>query len=50
MYVYSDEDNVPMTYEFLLEYTETITAIINERLFKETGVLEITSTGRRETP
>ena len=42
MHVYSDEDNTPMTYDFLLEYTETITAIINDRLFKETGILEIT--------
>ena len=48
MYVYSDEDNTPMTYDFLLEYTDKITAIINEKLFKETGILEITATrGRR---
>ena len=47
MYVYSDEDNVPMTYDFLLEYADSITAIINERLFKETGILEIKTTGRR---
>lgn len=42
MHVYSDEDNTPMTYDFLLEYTGKITAVINDRLFKETGILEIT--------
>lgn len=48
MFVYSNEDNVPMTYDFLLEYTGKITAVINDRLFKETGILEITP--RAEDP
>ena len=39
MYVYSDEDNVPMTDNFIMEYT----AVINEKLFKETGELVITA-------
>ena len=40
MFVYSDEDNVPMTHDIPREYT----AVINERLFRETGELVIKTT------
>ena len=32
-YVYSDEDNVPMTHDYPIEYT----GVINDRLFRQTG-------------
>lgn len=38
MRLYDDEDNAPMIYDIPEEYT----AIINERLFRETGILKIT--------
>ena len=38
MRLYDDEDNALMNYDIPIEYT----AIINERLFRETGILEIT--------
>ena len=38
MLVYSDEDNEPMRDDSILEYT----GIINDRLFKETGVCVVT--------
>lgn len=41
MRLYDDEDNAPMNYDIPIEYT----AIINERLFKETGELIITRRG-----
>lgn len=44
MRLYDDEDNAPMIYDIPIEYT----AIINERLFRETGILEITP--RRAEP
>ena len=44
MRLYDDEDNAPMNDDFLLEYT----AILNEKLFRETGILEITT--RAEDP
>ena len=33
MYVYSDEDNAPMTDDYQIEYT----GVINDKLFKQTG-------------
>lgn len=44
MIVYSDEDNVPMTHEIPQEYT----AVINDRLFRETGELIIKRKKERE--
>lgn len=38
MRLYDDEDNAPMIYDIPEEYT----AIINERFYKETGILIIT--------
>ena len=46
MIVYFDEDNVPMSHEIPREYT----AVINERLFRETGELVIKRTRAEEPP
>ena len=44
MLVYSDEDNVPMTYDIPIEYT----GIINDRLFRETGMCVVTPSRKED--